>query len=366
MNMLSKIGWNQDFQSLYINTQTDALPARVLTEYYNEYKVMTEDGVKSALLTGELIHTKDYPAVGDWVTVSLLDSDRVCIEQILPRKSKFSRLCKGKRTQEQIVATNIDTVFILNALNQDFNLRRLERYLTLALSSGAQPVIILNKADLCEDVNAKIEAVKSVVTTLPVHVISCYTYQGLQTLEPYLVKGHTLALLGSSGVGKSTLLNCLSSNQLQLSQGIRKGDDKGYHTTTTRELFILPSGALMIDTPGMRELQLWDALPGFEELFKDILELETHCKFGDCKHKHEPQCAINLALQEGHLDSKRLRSFFKLQKEVTLFDIRHTLKAKYLHQEAHKARKKRDQKIKRRQRNRLRKESNMMKRLKSS
>ncbi|WP_139491406.1 ribosome small subunit-dependent GTPase A [Brevibacillus dissolubilis] len=294
---------------------------RVALEHKRLYRVYTEQGEVLAEVAGKMRYNalgrEDYPAVGDWVVISpRYEEQKATIHAILPRQSKFSRKAAGTHVEEQIVAANVDTVFLVNALNHDFNVRRIERYLISAWESGANPVIILSKADLCDDVEAKIREVESVAIGVPIHAISTWEAQGIDALLPYLGEGKTVALLGSSGVGKSSMINHLKGEQILETQAVRENDSRGRHTTTYRELVTLPYGGLIIDTPGMRELQLWDADEGFTEAFDDIESIAASCRFGDCTHKGEPGCAIEAALEDGTLDQSRYHNYLKLQKEL--------------------------------------------------
>ncbi|MBD0379099.1 ribosome small subunit-dependent GTPase A [Paenibacillus sp. WST5] len=285
------------------------------------YRVQTESGEALAEVSGKMRHNalrrEDYPAVGDWVVITVReDEQRATIHAVLPRKSKFSRKVAGQVTEEQIVATNVDTVFLVTALNLDFNVRRIERYLVLAWESGANPVIVLSKADLCDDPEAKAAEVEAVAVGVPIHIISSAENRGLADLAAYVSAGQTVALLGSSGVGKSTLVNRIYGEEILETGDIRSGDDKGKHTTTHRELIALPGGGILIDTPGMRELQLWDASEGLSTSFQDIEELGASCFFQDCKHENEPKCAVKQALTDGTLAHERFQNYLKLQKEL--------------------------------------------------
>jgi ribosome biogenesis GTPase len=258
------------------------------------------------------------PTVGDWVAVRPGQEGLVSIRHVLPRRSKFSRRSAGQRAAEQVVAANVDTVFLMMGLDRDFNPRRLERYLGVAAASGAAPVVLLNKADVlaAEEREERLAAVAVVGHGVPVLVISVREGQGLEELRPYLQPARTAALLGSSGVGKSTLLNRLATTDLQRTGAVGTQDGRGKHTTSHAQLFALPDGALVIDTPGLRELQLWEPEASLEGAFADVQALAAGCRFSDCRHTEEPGCAVRAALAEGRLDPERLASFEKLRAEL--------------------------------------------------
>lgn len=310
-----KLGWNAFFGKHFQKYAGECEPGRVSTVYKNGYKVYLKEGEARARVSGNLRKSGDIPAVGDWVAVSRDNAGSFTIQAVLPRKSKFSRKDAGRVTGEQVLVTNIDTVFIMTSLNKDFNLRRLERYLVIAKDSGAEPVVILSKSDVCDDTDRKIGEVGEIAPDVKVYAISALERKGLEQIAPYLQEGRTVALIGSSGVGKSTLINILEGRERQKVGEIREDDSRGRHVTTERELILLESGGIIIDNPGMRELQLWDAGKGLQDLFRDIEELGRQCKFSDCMHETEPGCAIKAAIRDGTLSEKRLESYRKLQKE---------------------------------------------------
>ncbi|WP_312112032.1 ribosome small subunit-dependent GTPase A [Brevibacillus reuszeri] len=319
---LKSLGWNEYFADHFAPYAEQGYSVgRISLEHKRIYRLMSEHGELLGEVTGKLRYEatgrEDYPAVGDWVVINpRVEEKKASIHALLPRKSKFSRKAAGDTVEEQIVAANVDIVFLVNALNNDFNIRRMERYLILAWESGASPVIVLSKADLCDDLDARLAEVESVAIGVPVHVVSAEHGEGLEQLAPYLGEGKTIALMGSSGVGKSTLINKLSGSEMQRVSEVREGDDRGRHTTTHRELFRLPEGGLMIDTPGMRELQLWEADEGFRGAFDDIESIAETCRFYDCQHVQEPGCAVRGAIEDGTLEKARFDSYLKLQREL--------------------------------------------------
>lgn len=319
---LAQWGWHdRQAQSFASYEQQGFTVGRVVVDYRNTYLLYTEQGEQWAEVTGKFRHQatgiQDFPVVGDWVVIQPSPTaQRSTIHAILPRTSKFSRKAVGGAIAEQMIATNVDTVFLVCGLDGDFNLRRIERYLMLTWDSGATPVIVLNKADLCLDLPQRLLEVESIAMGVPIVSLSAAQNQGLEGLQSYLQPGQTIALLGSSGVGKSTIANQLKGETVQAVQAVRMGDDRGKHTTTHRQLIPLPSGALMIDTPGMRELQLWAGTEGLPETFSDIETLAEHCHFRNCQHEKEPDCAIQQALVDGTLDRKRFLNYQKLQREA--------------------------------------------------
>ncbi|QOR65131.1 ribosome small subunit-dependent GTPase A [Cytobacillus suaedae] len=330
---LQTLGWNEFFNNEFTKyTEQNYSVGRIALEHKRMYRIFTEEGDLLGEVSGKLRHNsisrEDYPAVGDWVLISpRYEEGKATIHGILPRFSKFSRKVAGMTTEEQIVATNVNTLFLVNALNQDFNLRRIERYLLMAWESGANPVIVLTKSDLCNDIEEKLKQIETVALGVPVHAVSVKDDSGINQLDTYLVEGQTVALLGSSGAGKSTLTNRLIGVEKQLVKEIREGDDRGKHTTTHRELIVVPTGGIIIDTPGMRELQLWDAEDSLSHSFEDIETLAENCYYRDCTHGNEPQCAIVEAISDGSLDEERYKSYVKLQKELAYLERKNDKKA---------------------------------------
>ncbi|GIP23881.1 ribosome small subunit-dependent GTPase [Paenibacillus sp. J22TS3] len=306
--------------------QDGLLPGRVTELRRERFTVMTERGEVTAVLKGSFYHNaetrEDFPCVGDFVLLHYIENGDSLIVRVLPRRSKFSRAdysghaaSYAKTIQEQVVATNFDYVFIVSSLNWDFNVPRIMRYLTQASQSGGQPVVILTKSDLVEDYGLPLAEVTQSIPDVPVHAISSHTGQGLNELDPYLMPGKTVVFLGMSGVGKSSLLNALIKQDVMKVQAIREVDSRGRHTTTHRQLFMLPSGAMVIDTPGMRELGLFDAQEGIRASFSDVEDWFTQCRFADCRHQAEPGCAVLTALADGSLPRERWEHYVAQQLE---------------------------------------------------
>nr|WP_237391670.1 ribosome small subunit-dependent GTPase A [Paenibacillus dendrobii] len=324
MNKLMQYGWNKSWENEWNQEDRSHLqPGRIIADFGQMYRVYTSEGEIWGEMSGKMKHAlqtgSPYPAVGDWVELQLLEGeDRGIIHGILNRKTSISRQKAGaKSAQEQLIAANVDILFLVTSLNDDYNPRRMERYLIMAWNSGVSPVILLSKADLCEDAEVKAAEMELIAPGVPVHAVSALEDLGKEAVTGYLKEGVTVALTGSSGCGKSTIVNWLAEADEQRTQGIREDDSRGRHTTTHRELFLLPQGGLMVDTPGMRELQLYDDEGGgWEQVFAEIEAIGEGCRFADCQHENEAGCAVRAAVDAGEIDEKRLLNYRKTQREL--------------------------------------------------
>lgn len=315
------LGWGPDFESAMSAHATKGLePARVTLVYRKQLKVLSHRGEHWARTGGKIIHRADnageLPAVGDWVAARIPDSGEALVHAVLPRRTAFVRKVPGDNAAPQVLATNVDTVLVMMGLDQDFNVRRLERFLTLAWESKAAPVVVLNKLDVAADLDAQVATVRAMAGDAPLHVVSAKDNVGLAPISALFSAGKTTVLLGSSGVGKSTLVNRLVGVEV-MSTGAVRDDGRGRHTTTRRELIVLPTGGAVIDTPGLREVQMWAAQDGLARAFDDVEALAKQCKFGDCQHDAEPGCAVKKALDDGTLPEERYNSWSELQREMT-------------------------------------------------
>jgi ribosome biogenesis GTPase len=314
-------GWTAREEALFQpHAQVGRLPGRVLAEHRGSYAVVTDRGELDAVVSGrfryDAANMEEYPAVGDWVAVEPSGGGGPSVvHQVLPRATRFARPARGGVVDAQVVAANVDVVLLVTGLDHDFNVRRIERYLALAWSSGAEPVIVLNKADVCDDVAGRIADATLVAPGVPVRVISALEGDGLDSLTPLLQPGRTVALLGSSGVGKSTIVNALLGYERQATGAVRADDQRGRHTTTSRELLLMPTGALLIDSPGMRSVGMWEIEPGLADAFADIDAIAADCRFSDCTHESEPGCAVLRAIDDGSLPRARFESRRKLERE---------------------------------------------------
>jgi ribosome biogenesis GTPase len=335
--VVEKWGWDGAFEKAWKEQvlEEGMLPARVTAEHRDLYIIVTLDGEHPARLAGRFRHEaslrSDLPAVGDWVAVVIPEkSELAVIRGLLPRRSQFSRKAPGRPMEEQIVAANVDTVFLVTGLDGDFNVRRIERYLVLSYNSGATPIVVLTKSDLHEDCASFVAEVEAVAPGVPILVVSNLTGNGFSALEERLLPKRTVALLGSSGAGKSSMTNRLLGFERQGVLPVREDDSRGRHSTTHRELFALPNGALIIDTPGMREIQMWGS-EGLDDTFPDIGALAEGCQFRDCRHETEPGCAVQKALSDGRLSEERFAGFLKLRKEQAYIERKTDTKAKQEH-----------------------------------
>jgi ribosome biogenesis GTPase len=319
---LQALGWNDFFQDQLDPEEPNQIPARVTRQDLTGYQVECEHGQLLASLPGKFHHDAqsraEIPTVGDWVMLGSVELElgKAQIQRLLTRKTRFSRREPGEKLGQQVVAANIDTVFIVSGLDDNFNLNRIQRYLLLTWESGAEPCILLNKSDLCRNIEARIQAVEQVAHGTRILAISGLTGDGLQSLKDILVSGTTSALLGSSGVGKSTIINTLLGFDYFETNSVRETDSRGRHTTTHREMARIPGAGLIIDTPGMREIQIWADRSSLAQSFADLEELSDKCKFRDCMHDTEPGCAVKSAIDCGDLSANRLTSYRKLLDEI--------------------------------------------------
>ena len=317
-NCMNRVpGWNEELESAFSAYKGPYIAGRVVSRHKTVCEILIQGAVVQAGISGALLRIGKQPVVGDFVV--LLDQPELgsrMIVNILPRRTCLSRGAAGDGSGEQLIAANLDTIFIVTSAGKDLNLRRLERYLTVVYSSGASPVILLNKIDLADDPGLLTEKIQSIAGDVPVIPISALSKDGLDALSPYLNPGKTVALIGSSGVGKSTLINAFFDEAVQKTADIRKDDEKGRHTTTVRQMFLLPSGAVVIDNPGIREIQLGDSSDGLEKAFSEIINLARNCRFKDCTHHDEPGCAVLKAVKEGLIPEERLDSYHRLTDEL--------------------------------------------------
>lgn len=322
---LRSIGWTDERTEELQERFSDALPARISAQHLGAYDLLTEIGPMTGQVSGRLRHISrspsELPAVGDWVAIRTTDATSVVIEGVLERKSTLSRKVAGVVTDEQIIGANIDVLFVVCALDDDLNLRRIERYLSVAWQSGALPTIVLTKSDLCDDVVEIQAAVEKIAPETDVFVVSDKDPSSVAALYESIQPGTTLGLVGSSGVGKSTLLNLFAGQEVMPTGDLRR-DGKGRHTTSHRQLIPLPHGVTVIDTPGMREIQLWDVSGGISTAFEDIEALAAGCRFSDCSHLHEPGCAVKEAVKDGTLPHARLESYEKQIRELASLEAR--------------------------------------------
>jgi len=336
---LEDLGWNSYFQNQSENHQSkNLIPARVIFCSRGIYRLASENGDLWAEIAGSFRHktsgSEDFPVCGDWVLVdNPIEADRTVIRFLLPRKTLFSRQQAGTAPGQQGLAANVDTVCLVSGLDSDFNMRRIERYLAIAWESGARPVIVLNKADLCEELPVRLAEARSLSPGVPVLAVSAANGCGMEELLACAGRGQTLALLGSSGVGKSSIVNRLLGKSVQDVCETDFDTRRGMHTTVTRKLFLLPSGCLIMDTPGMRELQAWSIDSGLDTVFEDINSLAERCRYRNCTHQSEPGCQVCAAVERGELDAGRLANYFKLSKEARYIELKNAHSSSWVERE---------------------------------
>jgi ribosome biogenesis GTPase len=321
---LKQLGWSPFLEQQSLPEH--CIPARVSGENKNFYRVIAVEGEFLAKISGrlsfQLDHRSGFPVVGDWAAIQTIGKDRAIIQHLFPRITALSRKTAGKSAEQQLVCSNMDYVFVMSSMNQEFSSRRLERYLSIAWESGATPVVILTKADLCAN-EAQYRAEAEIVSPgVAVHIVSAVTGRGMEIFSKYLSVGTTGVFIGSSGVGKSTILNAISGQSFQKTLPVRESDDRGRHTTTSRQMILIPEKGIIVDTPGMRELGLWDTSNGLSQTFQDLESIAEGCGFRDCKHRDEPRCAVRQAAESGELNFERLESYRKLQAEILYLEAK--------------------------------------------
>lgn len=314
---LQQFGWTDECEQAFSRYSGPYIPGRIACRQKTSWEVLIDGGSIKAGISGALRKLGRFPAVGDFVVLLQKPEAGIStIVDILPRKTVFTRGAAGREGTDQVIAANVDTVFLVTAAGPDLNARRIERYLAIAHASGARPVIVVNKADLADDPASLVRQMTGVSPGITVIAVSALTGEGIDRIEPFLAPGQTIVLIGSSGVGKSTLINRLLDRPVQETSRIRVHDGKGRHTTTVRQLFVLPGGALMIDNPGLREVGIGTASAGIADTFPDILELAKNCKFSDCRHEQEPGCTVRKAVDAGTLSLSRLENYHRLTREL--------------------------------------------------
>jgi ribosome biogenesis GTPase len=342
-SLLHRLGWDDGWEAAFADHRAAGLvPARVAIQHRGAYDLIGETGETRASATTRLFKSDELPAVGDWVGFDLVSNQ---VEAVLDRRTSISRKEVWHAAREQVLAANIDVAFLVQALPLDFNVRRLERYLAMAWESGAQPIVLLTKTDLVDDVAPYLGDVETITLgACPALAVSAKTGAGIDALRPWLEPNKTAVLLGSSGVGKSTIVNALVGEELLATNEVREDDHRGRHTTTHRELIMLDRGGVILDTPGIRELQLWDA--DLEQTFADVEQIAGDCRFSDCNHDREPGCAIRAALADGSLSEERWQSYVKLQRELEAIEARrnHLLRQERLREYKIRARQNRPKK----------------------
>ena len=330
-------GWNDELESAFSAYKGPYLAGRVASRHKTVCEILIPGAVVQAGISGALRRIGKQPVVGDFVVLlNQPESGSRMIVNILPRRSCLSRGAPGDGSGEQLIAANIDTIFIVTSAGKDLNLRRLERYLTVVYSSGAIPVILLNKIDLTDNPTSLVEKIQSVAGDVPIIPLSALSKTGLYALSPYLNPGKTAAFVGSSGVGKSTLINAFFDEDIQKTADVREDDEKGRHTTTVRQMFLLPNGAILIDNPGIREIQLGDSAEGLEKAFSEIVHAAHSCRFKDCTHHEEPGCAVLQAVKDGLISEERLASYHRLTDELIFQSKKSEIGLKRLEKEKNK------------------------------